>query len=535
MSIHDDNLKAEWLVQQFAARQIDRRQLLGGMLALAGTTLAQSVLSNPAFAQTPKKGGHFRFAMGHGEAADSFDPAFVNNGFTTVIAYSVTNMLTEIDAGGNLLPKLAESWEASDGARKWVFRLRKGVEFHDGRSFGAKDVVASINHHRGEESKSTAKPMVANIADVKAEDDHTVAVTLSAGDADLPYTFSTFNFGMYPARDDGTIDWQAQVGTGAYRLKELQPGIKASFERNPNFWQADRAFFDSAELLSVVDVAARQNALMAGDVDGIDRVELRSVERLKSRAGIVVEEVEGKVHYTFPMRTDTDPFTNNHVRLALKHALDREALLNTILFGHGTIGNDHPISAAYRYHAADLEQRTYDPDKAKFHLKEAGLDALKLDLSAAGAAYAGAVDAATLFREQALKAGIDINIVREPDDGYWGKVWMVKPFCTSYWFGTPTEDGIFSQAFSKGAAWNDTFWDNDRFNQLLVAARAELDEAKRRTMYHDMQRLTRDEGGAIIPLFANDVFATSDRVRHGKLANNYEVDGRLMLERWWFA
>ena len=535
MSKTDNDLKAEWLLRQFQARRIDRRQLMGGMLALAGTTLGTSILSGKAFAETPKKGGHFRFAMGHGESEDSFDPAFVNNGFTTVMAYSVTNMLTEIDAEGALLPKLAESWEASDGAKKWVFKLRKGVEFHDGRSFGAKDVVASINHHRGENSKSTAKPMVANISDIKAEDDNTVVVTLTAGDADLPYTFSTFNFGMYPAKDDGSIDWQAQVGTGAYRLKEFQPGIKAVFERNPDFWQAGKAFFDSAELFAVVDPTARQNALMSDDVDGIDRVELRSVERLKGQAGIVVEEVQGKVHYTFPMRTDTAPLTDNNVRLALKYALDRESLLNTILFGHGSIGNDHPISAAYRYHATDLEQRSYDPDKAKFHLKEAGLSSLKIDLSAAGAAYAGAVDAATLFREHALKAGIDINVVREPDDGYWGKVWMVKPFCASYWFGTPTEDGIFSQAFSKGAAWNDTFWDNARFNELLVSARAELDDAKRRDMYHEMQALTRDEGGAIIPLFANDVFAISDKVRHGKLANNYEVDGRLMLERWWFA
>ena len=215
--------------------------------------------------------------------------------------------------------------------------------------------------------------------------------------------------------------------------------------------------------------------------------------------------------------------------------IDRETLLETILRGYGAVGNDHPIGRANRFHANELEQRTYDPDKAKFHLKQAGLDSLSVDLSAADAAFAGAVDAAILFKEHASKAGIDINVIREPSDGYWSNVWLKKPFCMCYWGGRPTEDLMFSTAYAKGVPWNDTYWDHERFNKLLVEARAELDEAKRREMYVEMQRIVKDEAGTIVPLFASYVDAHQNTLTHEEsIGGNYALDGFKLAERWWF-
>jgi len=534
--MHDDReARASWLLGELRAGRLSRREFLGRAAALGASTALVSTLAGQALADAPKRGGHLRFGMAHGETADTLDPGQVTNGYTTVVAYTITNALTEEDADGNIQPKLAESWEASDGGKKWVFKLRKGVEFHDGRALTAKDVVASINHHRGADSKSSAKPIVDPMQSVEADGDDTVVIVLSGGDADIPAKLSNFSFGIYPANADGTLDWQKGIGVGAYRLKDFKPGGKTTFERNPNYWQADRGFFDSGELLAILDPAARQNALVTNEVDVIDRVDLKTADRLAKTDGIVLEEVRGKLHYTFPMRTDTAPFKDRNVRLALKHAIDRDAFLKAILFGHGTVGNDHPITPAYRFFASDIEQRAYDPDKAKFHLKEAGMSDLAIDLSASGAAFQGAVDAALLFKENAAKAGITINVVREPNDGYWSNVWMKKPFVASYWFGTPTADGILTQAYAAGGSWNDTFWNNEAFMKLLVEARGELDAAKRAAMYRDIQLLVRDDGGAVIPAFANDVFATRDTVRHGKLASNYEVDGRMLFDRWWFA
>ena len=315
-----------------------------------------------------------------------------------------------------------------------------------------------------------------------------------------------------------------------------EPGVEARLSRNPDYWKSDRAHFDGLELLPIVDAAARQNALMSGEVDVIDRVDLNTVHLLQRAPNIKILSVSGTQHYTFIMDARADPFTDNNVRLAVKHAFDREELVEKILNGYGVVGNDHPIGRSNRYHANELEQRVYDPDKARFYLKEAGLDGLEITLSAGEAAFGGAVDAAVLISEKAAPAGITINVQREPSDGYWSNVWMKKPFVASYWGGRPTEDWMFSTGYAADAPWNESYWQNERFNELLVAARSELDEEKRRDMYVEMQRLVRDEGSTVIPMFANYVMAHSDAVETPEVIGaNWTMDGFRAVERWWFA
>jgi peptide/nickel transport system substrate-binding protein len=242
------------------------------------------------------------------------------------------------------------------------------------------------------------------------------------------------------------------------------------------------------------------------------------------------------MHYSMPAQTTVAPFDNLDVRLALKYGIDRDEIVKKVLYGYGQAGNDQPITPSYRYYAKDLAPRPFDPDKAKFHLKKAGLSSLKVDLSAADAAFPGAVDAAVLYAEQAGKCGIAINVIRESNDGYWDKVWLKKPFCTAYWGGRPTEDVMLTLAYSKGAAWNEGQWSNDRFNQLLLLARGELDESKRRAMYEEMQHIVSDDGAVIVPVFANHVHAASTKVGHPEqLSGVWELDGGRCTERWWLS
>lgn len=510
---------------------VSRRAFLRTGLA-AGAAMATG-LGRKAAAATPVRGGHFRFGFAHGSTTDVLDPGKVLNGMLSSTHYAVTNTLTEVDTDGTLIPKLATEWEATPDARTWSFKLRRGVAFHDGKTLGTEDVIASINHHRGADSTSSAQSMVSAITEIRADGPDRVVVELSGGDADFPFKLSSFNFPIYAARDDGSLAFEKGIGVGAYRLVNFEPGVRADFEKNPDYWNDARGHFDSAEFISIKDVTARTNALRTGAVDAIDRLELKTARLLAQAEGIVVHEVEGKTHYTFPMHTDKAPFDDNHVRMAVKLGIDREAMLETILFGHGQIGNDTPINAAYPFFNAELDQRAYDPDKAKWHLRQAGYDSLELALSASDAAFSGAVDAAVLYKEQARKAGLDITVVREPTDGYWSSVWMKKPWCACYWPGYATPDSIFTQGYASGASWNDTFWENARFNELLVAARSELDQARRAALYAEMQMLVRDDCGTVVPFFANDVFAVTDKVGTGQLSNNYEVDGRLFLERWW--
>ena len=531
----DPKSKLSSLAAEVQKGSISRREFMARAAALgAGGVLASSLLSQAAYAATPKKGGKFRLGLAHGSTTDSLDPATFENGFMSVLNVTLNNHLAEVTSKG-LEPELAESWEASSDAKTWRFKIRKGVEFHNGKTLDANDVVASINHHRGEESKSAAKTLLAPVQSIKVEGGDTVVISLDGGNADFPYLISDYHIAILAAGGD-SIDWQSRTGCGGFKLTDYEPGVRAGFTRFENYWkQPARAHFDEVEIISIVDVAARTNALKTGEIDAMDRVDLKTVHLLGKSPGIKVEETTGTGHYSIPMRTDTPPFDNNDVRLALKYALDREALLKIVLRGHGAVGNDHPISPANHYYASELPQRTYDPDRAKHHLKQAGLTSLSVDLSAADAAFAGAVDAAVLYKEHASAAGIDINVVREPNDGYWSNVWMKKPWGMCYWGGRPTEDWMFQTAYAAEAAWNDSFWKHDRFNKLLVLARAELNEATRRELYVEMQRIVSDEGGVMVPLFNNYVFATSDKITHAELAGNWDLDGSKLTERWWFA
>ena len=511
---------------------LDRRGFLKTTVAAAA---ASTLPLGGAFAQTPKRGGNLRVAKGHGNTTDTLNPGQWDNGYMLALGFAIHGRLTEVAQDGSLIPELAESWEASDDASEWRFKIRKGVTFHDGKALEVQDVVNSINFHRGENSTSAAGPIVAPITDITTEGDDTVVFTLDGGNADFPFILSDYHLVICPA-DGDSIDWQSGNGCGSYKLTAFNAGVSSSFERNENHWRDDVAFVDTCEMLAVVDPNARTTALVSGDVHAIDKVDLKAAGLLGRKPGVNIQSIAGTQHYTFAMDTRADPFTDNNVRQALKYGINRQELVDKILFGYGSVGNDHPIGQGQRFFNSEMEQKEFDPDKAKWHLKEAGMDSVSVSLSASDAAFPGAVDAATLFQNSASEAGIDLKVVREPKDGYWSDVWMKKPFSAVYWGGRPVEDQMFATAYKCGAAWNDTFWCNDRFEELMLSARAELDEAKRREMYFEMQDIVANQGGVIIPMFANYVFATGDAVGHSEeMASNWDMDGERWMERWWLT
>ena len=289
--------------------------------------------------------------MGHGSTTDSLDPASYENGFMTTVGFAIQNQLVEVDADGNAVPELAESMEANDGATEWRFNLRQGVEFHNGKTMTAEDVIASVQHHMGE-SESPANSLLGDVTDIKA-DGNAVVFTLSSGNADFPYIMSDYHIAIKPSKD-GAIDPTDGIGTGAFTMDSFEAGVRFAGTKNPNFFKEGRGHFDSVEILSIVDTAARTNALTTGEIDAMDRADLKTVHLLERNSDINVIETVGFLHYTFPMRTDTDPYTNHHLRLAVKYALDREEMVQKILRGHGVVGNDHPISPALKYHAGDI-------------------------------------------------------------------------------------------------------------------------------------------------------------------------------------
>ena len=489
MTIHD-------LKKLFEKNQISRREFMRAAAILGlGTTAATGLVNSFAVAQEPKRGGNLVIGLQGGSSTDSLDPATFASDVPYMLGNLYGNLLVETTQEGGIAGGLAESWETTDGGTTWAFVLRQGVTFHNGKTMTSADVVYSLNRHRGEDSSSGAAGLMQSITDIKATGEYAIEVTLDGPNADLPYYMSDYHLIIQP---DGSVD--DGIGTGPFVISEVEHGVRYFATRNPNFFRQDGPYVDSVEILVINDPTARTASLQTGKVHMVNRVEPKSVSFLQGSKNVKIENVSGRGHYVFIMHINTNPFDAPDIQLALKYAINRQQMVDTVLQGFGSIGNDHPINAAYPLFENALEPRQYDPEQAAFHYKKSGHSG-PIILRTSEVAFGGAIEAATLYKESAAQAGINLEIVREPGDGYWSDVWNVQPFSASYWGGRPTQDQMFSIAYKSDAPWNDTRFFRPDFDEMLISARSELDNAKRAATYTQMQTMLRDEGGVIVPMF----------------------------------
>ncbi|MCH2164204.1 MAG: ABC transporter substrate-binding protein [Marinovum sp.] len=521
---------------KYATGRIDRRSFITSVVAAGVAVPAALGMASQVEAMTPNMGGDLKIGRGHGSTTDTLDPSTYENSFATAMGYLWGNHLIEVGPDGKLRGELAESWEPRNGGATWAFNLRPDVTFSNGKTVAPADVIATYNYHRDEDSKSAAKGLLTAVTNISAEG-NSVVFDLDGPNADFPFIVTDYHLIIMPSKD-GMVDPLSGIGTGGYVIETFEPGVRVLASKNPNYFKSNAAFVDSVEMLSIVDLTARQNALLSGQVHIIDRLDPKTVALFGRAPNVNIKESTGYLHYTFPMRLDVEPFGNRDLRLALKWSVNKQEMLDKILLGHGTIGNDHPISPSVPFWA-DLPQRDFDPEMAAKHYKASGHSG-RIQISASDAAFAGAVDAAQLIQASAKEAGIDIEVVREPSDGYWSNVWNKKGWCACYWGGRPTQDWMYSSAYVDSTEWNDTAWkdtdDAKKFNSIVVAARAELDEVKRADMYKDAQMLIHEDGGAVVPMFANYIEGLSTKVAHPEqTASNWSMDGEKAPERWWIA
>ncbi|MDH3475786.1 MAG: ABC transporter substrate-binding protein [Rhodospirillales bacterium] len=497
-------MSTESLLKAVNKGEISRRDFIERAMALGVTSAAAAaMLPKASRAETPKRGGRLKMGYVQAGLTETFDQTAMTNNIDGVRAWGCYNSLARVTRGMEAEPMLAQEWEAKPGAREWTFKLRQGVEFHNGKTFEAEDVVASIQRHVEPDSKSPAKPLWEDLAEIKADGKHRVNVTLKSGNALLPMTFAAdYHSTIHPA---GHTDFNKPVGTGPMRVKEFDPGVRCLFERFENYWKSDVVYLDEVETIPIPDATSRLNALMGGDIHVMEEVDPKVVSRLANVAEIDVVSTPSAAFRIFDLMADRPPTDNVDVRLALKYAIDREQIVQNVYSGQAVVGNDNPVAPIMSDFCADLPQRPYDPEKAAFHWKKGGMEGQTLDIYSSDAAGRGSVDTAVLFSEAAKAAVMDLNVVKRPSDGYWTETWMKFPVNQSGWNARPTADLILSIAHKSDAPWNETAWKNERFDKLLLEGRVELDPARRKEIYCEIQQLLSDEGGALIPVFVNYV------------------------------
>jgi peptide/nickel transport system substrate-binding protein len=510
---------------------ISRRAFMGRLTAMGVSAgLANAIFTKAARAEEPKKGGMIRLGMQGGESTNSLDPALAASEVPFQVNMTWGEMLVDVTPDGQIDHRIAEDHSSNADATEWKFKIRAGVEFHDGKTLTAEDVIATLKRHTDEKSQSGALGIVQGISEMTAEGDM-VTLKLAAGNADLPYLMGDYHLQIQPG--GGMDNPAAAIGAGPYKVVVNEPGVRHGFEKHANYFDSSIGHADQVEILVINDSTARTAALQSGQVQMINRVDPKIVDLLKNVPGIQIKPVAGRGHYVFIMHVDKPPFDNNDLRMALKLAINRQEMVDKILGGLGSIGNDFPINKAYPLFDDTIPQREYDAAAAAEYYKKSGHDGSPIVLRTAPGAFPGAVEASELFQQSAMAAGIPLEIKREPDDGYWSDVWNVQPFCASYWGGRPVQDQMYSTAYISTAEWNDTKFKNAHFDELLLAARGEIDAAKRKGMYSEMANIVRDEGGLILPMFNDFVSAVGPTVAGWVDDPNGELmNGRSQVKCW---
>ncbi len=498
------------LVERAVRGGYTRRDALKLMMATGiSMTGAYNLLltGQKAVASTPKRGGTLRAAVSLHGPGDTLDP----NLMTSAIDYSRGrahyNSLCQLSANLVPMPELAEEFLPSADAKEWTFKLRKGVVFHDGTPLTADDVVWSMNRHISEDSTSVVKDIFAFVDEWKKVGPHEVKAVLNTPNSDLPILLGGV-YQMKVIKNGSTGDG---IGTGPFVMEKFDPGINSISRRNENYWREPPPL-DAVEIFAITDPVARINAVIAGDVHMIADVEPRSIRQIDEADGVSMISIPAGAWNGICALKNSEPGSNNDFVLGMKYIQDRERIIKRILKGHGSIGNDQPINAAYGVdHCHELPVREFDPDKAKFHLKKSGYDTAELFVAPVGS---GIEETCLLMQTNLAKIGFKLNIRKVPNDGYWGSVWRVEPMNVTSWNMRPTVNSMLAIAYAPGAPWNDSYWDNARMGELLKLSLAELDATKRHEMYCEMQTLIHEESGVILPMHLNVLDAIRDNV-HG--------------------
>ncbi|MEX2649672.1 MAG: ABC transporter substrate-binding protein [Alphaproteobacteria bacterium] len=406
-------------------------------------------------------------------------------------------------------PWLAESWESNDAATEWTFHVRQGVTFHDGSPLTADDVVYTFRRLL---DPAIGSPAASELGAIKPEafqavDAATVKVTLDSPIVELPAILAT-KHGMVVKNGASSDDIQFHPnGTGPFALAELTLGqLQTTFTRNASYWREGLPKSECLTVSALTEPLSRVAALQSGEADVVLVVDPATIGTLQADPDITLTKAPGGTAVTMGMFIDVPPFDDNRVRQAMKLVIDRQAIVDTALLGFGIPGNDNPIMPispdAYR---TDTMQR--DVAKAKQLLAEAGHpDGITVELHAADL-MPGTMAMVQAYQQMASEAGITVSIINEPPGEYWDNVWLKQSFAVSNW-GMRTTPAALSVAYRKAAPWNETHFFRDDYDALLDQAAATLDADARRKLYQEAQRLIAEEGGVIIPMFANIVAAT---------------------------
>ena len=516
--------------EQHHGPRLTRGTLLKGTAAAAVGAMAVPDLALGARTATPTRGGKLRAGFVGGGTAETLNPFL---GVTPIDESRIQNLydpLVLVNADLTRSPGLALEWTHNKDATVWEVKLRPGVTFHNGKTFGAEDLIWSIQQMAGK--TSAALPYVSGIklGELKAVNKLTVRIPLKAADADLSGNFTYYNTWIVP-KGQTAKDYKKPVGSGPFMAKTFTPGRQSEFVKNPNYWVSGKPYVDSLTIQSIDDNNARLNALLSGQIDVMAQLPTQQAKAHAATKDINVLVAPSPQAMMFYMDTTKAPFTDPRVTLAIKLIADRKALVESAISGYGTVGNDI-FGAGLPFYDKSLPQRVQDIDKAKSLLKAAGQSDLKIQLNTSPI-FPGFVEAATLLAQQAKKAGVTMTLKQVPPNSYYNPslLYLKMPFAETQW-PISSLKFFFLQALASDAPYNETHWKSKSWNDLLAKAIAEPNKAKAQALWNQVQKIQYDKGGYLNWTNADWVDGLSKKVQGLKPSAAGAVGNYRFLDAW---
>jgi len=437
------------------------------------------------------------------------DPALISSDTEVLVANHVYDYLVDIDANNQIVPRLAKDWSVSEDGLTYTFNLEDGVVFHDGSPLTANDVVWTFDRLRDPSSGYPTTSLYENIESITAVSDLQVDFKLKLTNPFFPFDLSD-NHAL--VIKDSTTDATDFNGTGPYKVSDYLPEDRIVLEANPDYWVEGQPNMNQVEVIFFNDDAAMVDALRGGQVDLVMRLPTSLYQSLNGVDGIQTIAVPSNKFDVIRLRADRPPGDDPSVIQALRMATDKQVIFDLVLQGLGRIASDDPIGPMYpEYNLASPAVPVPDYDGARSLLEEAGYrDGLSLDLHTPDTE--NRPDLAVALKDMWAKAGVDVNVIVEPESVYYGdNGWLEVDLGITGWGSRPYPQFYLDVMLTCDAIWNEAHWCNEEFDALVKVAGTTLDEDERTEAYTEIQSMLNEEGPLIIPYFSVTTAAVSDR------------------------
>jgi peptide/nickel transport system substrate-binding protein len=439
-----------------------------------------------------------QIAFSSSSDSEGLDPSVSDQNSDIFYLSHIYEPLLGIDMQFRPFPVLAESWEADRRVRKWVFRLRSGVRFHDGSPLTAKDVAFTLRRLVDPASKSQLLSRLGGSFDpsgVRAVNSRTVEIALKRPDSALPIALAARQ-ALIIKNGNRTFTRATAIGTGPFRLKSLSPGRSWELSKHRSYWRAGFPKLDALRGVVIREQATKLQSVLTGASQMGDPIDFSAASTVRGRAEVLVQP--NAAFFNIVMDGTKKPFDDPRVTLAIKLATDRAAMLRAAFQGYASVASDAPAPANDPNFPPAIGVRRQNLARARQLLADAGhRDGVDLELFTTDT-VGGQVAFAVAFAEVVRPAGIRVKINQWPSQTYWDEIFMKAPFYVSYYFRRYVPDAL-QFAFTSNAPFNDSRFKNPTLDSVVNKALATPSVAEQRALYRQGLGIVSNQAGNMIP------------------------------------